>query len=99
MYRLQFDTKFPILLIFIESLKFFLVKKVTTLMMSAKMAAPGFLKLKIFWNKGYEVIIYVHGATNKILSRDPNYIVDLVKWPKFGNSSISMREVIMLSIL
>ena len=47
MYRLQFDTKFPILLIFIESLKFFLVKKVTTLMMSAKMAAPGFLKLKI----------------------------------------------------
>ena len=34
-------------------------------------------------------------ATNKILSHDLNSIVDLVTWPKFGNSSVSMREVII----
>ena len=38
------------------------------------------------------------GVTNKILSRDSNYIVDLVMSPKFGNSSISLREVIITSI-
>ena len=37
-------------------------------MMSAKMATPGLLKIKVFWNKGY-------------------YVVDVVMWPKFGNSS------------
>ena len=68
-------------------------------MMSAKMATPGLLKIKVFWNKGYDVIIYVHDVTNKILSRDSNYIVDVVMWPKFGNCSISMREVIIASIL
>ena len=28
------------------------------------------------------------------LSRESNYIVDAVMWPKFSNSSISMRDVI-----
>ena len=68
---------------------------VTILMMSAKMATLGLLKIKVFWNKGYDVIISVHDVTNKILSRDSNYIVDVVMWPKFGNSNISMREVII----
>ena len=72
---------------------------VTILMMSAKMATPGLLKITVFWNKGYDVIISVHDVTNKILSRDSNYIVDVVMWPKFGNTSISMREVIITSIL
>ena len=72
---------------------------VTILMVSAKMATPGLLKIKVFWNKGYDVIISVHDVTNKILSRDSNYIIDVVMWPKFGNSSISMREVITTSIL
>ena len=62
-------------------------------MMSAKLATVGLLKIKAFWNKGYGVITSVCDVTNKILSRDSNYIVDAVKWPKFGNSSISMREV------
>ena len=66
--------------------------------MSAKMPTPGLLKIKVFWNKGYDIIIYVHDFTNKILSRDSNYIVDLVMWPKLGYSSISMREVIIISI-
>ena len=68
-------------------------------MMSAKMATPGLRKIKVFWKKGYDVIIFVNDVTNKILSRDSNYIVDVVMWPKFGNSSISMRKVIMISIL
>ena len=68
-------------------------------MMSAKMATPGLLKITVFWNKGYDVIIPVDDVANEILSRDPNHIVDVFMWPKFGNSSISMREVITTSIL
>ena len=72
---------------------------ITILMMLAKMATPDLLKTTLFWNKGYDVIIPVHDVSNKILSRDSNYIVDVVMWPKFGSSSISMREVIITSIL
>ena len=72
---------------------------VTILMMSAKITTLALLKIKVFWNNGYDVIIYVHDVTSKILSRDSNYIVDEVMWPKFGNSNISMREVIIISIL
>ena len=43
----------------------------------------------------YDVITAVHGVTNKILSCDSNYIVNVVMWPKFGNSSISMRAVMI----
>ena len=68
-------------------------------MMSAKMATLGLLKITVFWNKGYDVIISVNDVTNKILSRDSNYIVDVFIWPKFGNCSISMRNVITTSIL
>ena len=72
---------------------------VTILMMSAKMATPGLRKIKVFWKKGYDVIISVNDVTNKTLSRDSNYIVDVVIWPKFGDSSISMKEVIITSSL
>ena len=68
-------------------------------MMSAKMATPGLFKITVFWNKVDDVIISVDDVTNKILSRDSNYIVDVFMWPKFGNSSISMKEVIATSIL
>ena len=63
------------------------------------MATPGILKITVFWNNGYDVVIPVDDVTNKILSRDSSYIVDVFMWPKFGNSSISMREVIATSIL
>ena len=66
-------------------------------MMSAKMASPGLLKITLFWNKGYDVITSVQDVINKILSRDSNYIVDVVMWLKFGNFNISMREVIIIS--
>ena len=67
--------------------------------MSGKVAIPGLLKIKVSWKNGYDVIISVHDVSNKILSRDWNYNVNVVIWPKFGNSSISVREVIITSIL
>ena len=68
-------------------------------MMSSKLATLGLLKRKVFWNKGYDVITSVYDVTNKVLSRESNYTVDMVMWPKFGNSNISMRKVIITSIL
>ena len=41
-------------------------------MMSATL---GLLKINVFWNNGYDVIMFVHDVTNKILSSDLNYIV------------------------
>ena len=67
-------------------------------MMSAKMATPGLLKIKIFWKKGDNVIISVYDVINKILSRDSNYNVNVVMWPRFNSSSIFMSEVIITSI-
>ena len=43
-------------------------------MMSAKIATPGRLKLKPFKKEGFDVIIYVHDVTNKILSLDSNCV-------------------------
>ena len=63
------------------------------LLMSEKMATSGLLKIIIFGKKTDDVIIFVNGVTNKILSRDSNYNVNAVMWSKFGNSSISGREV------
>ena len=63
------------------------------------MATLGLLEIKVVWKKVYDVVISVHHVTNKISSRDLNYIVDLFMWPKFGNSSLSMREIIITSIL
>ena len=39
-------------------------------MMSAKFAIPGLLEIKIFNNKGYDVIIVDYDVINKILSRE-----------------------------
>ena len=51
---------------------------VTILMMSEKIDTPGLLKIKVFLNKGYYVIISLYDINNKILSLDSNYIVDVV---------------------
>ena len=98
-YRLHFSTIFLILLAFLESLKICLINLVIILMMSAKMATPGLLKITVFWNKGFDFIISIDDVTNRILSRDSNYIVGVFMWPKFGNCSISVRKVITTSIL
>ena len=63
--------------------------------MSAKMATPSLLKITIFGNNAFDVITSAHDVNKIILSRDSNYIVNVVMWPKFGNSSISVREVII----
>ena len=68
-------------------------------MMSAKMASQGFLKITVFWNKGYDIIIPVDEVTSKILSRGLNYVVDVFMSPNFAKSNISMREVIRTSFL
>ena len=47
-------------------------------MMSAKMATPIFHKTKVFLKKGYDVISFTNDITIKILSRDSNYIADVV---------------------
>ena len=72
---------------------------VKILIMTAKMASPDLFKIKEFWNKCYVAIISVHDVTRKSSLRDSNCIIAVVMWPKFGNSSISMRDVIITSIL
>ena len=47
---------------------------VTILIMSAKMATPDLLKIKVFWNKVYDVIISDHDVT---FITDSNHIVDV----------------------
>ena len=54
-------------------------------MMSTKLIILDLLKVKVFWNKAFDVIFSVHEVTNKSLSRDSNCIVDVVMQPKFGN--------------
>ena len=71
----------------------------TIFMMLTEMATLYLFKLKVFWNKGYDFKNHVHDITNKFLSRGSNYIVHVVMWPKFGNSSISMRETIITTTL
>ena len=73
---------------------------VPVLIMPVKLATLGLIK--VFWNISsylHDFIIPVQDVTSKILSCDSNYIVYVVKWPKFGNFSIFMREVIITSIL
>ena len=47
---------------------------VTILIMSAKMATSDLLKIKVFWNKVYDVIISDHDVT---FITDSNHIVDV----------------------
>ena len=44
------------------------------ILMSEKLANLGLLKIRVFWNKDYDVTISAHDVTNKVLSRDSNYM-------------------------
>ena len=55
---------------------------VTILLISAKLASPELLEIKMFQNIGYDVIIPEYDVTNKISSRGSNYILDVIMWPK-----------------
>ena len=67
------------------------MKMVIVLMMPAKLASLGIFRIKLCWDKSYE--------DNKNLLHDSNYIADVVMRPTSGNSSISVEEVIINSIL
>ena len=51
---------------------------VAILMMLSNLATKGLFKIMVFQSKGYGVIISVHDVTDKVFSRDSNYIVDLL---------------------
>ena len=68
-------------------------------MISVKLATLGLLKIKVFWKEGCDVVASVHDVTKKVLSRDLKYIANVFMWPKFSNSSIPMKEVMITSIL
>ena len=67
-------------MIFIDFSKVVIINMIVILIMSAKLAIPGLLKTKMFWNKGYDIIISVHDITDIILSRDLNHRVDAVSF-------------------
>ena len=62
-YIFHLDTYFLTLLIFFECLRIVLINMVKILMISAKMATPGLLKIEIFWNKVYDVIFPMTSPT------------------------------------
>ena len=66
--------------------------------MSAELVTPGLLEIKLFQNKGYDIIIFDYNVTKKMSSKDSNYIVYVIMSPKFGNTSISVSEFIVTSI-
>ena len=51
---------------------------VAILMMSVKLVTLNLLKIKVFRNNAYDIIISVHEVTKKCLSHDLNHIVDVV---------------------
>ena len=71
---------------------------VTILMILAKIATLGLLKIKIFSNKCSEVTVFSHDVMSRISSLDSNPIVDVVGWAKFGNSSLWERSYHFIKI-
>ena len=63
-----------------------LINTLAILMISSQMATAEVLKINVFWNKSFDVIISVHNATIKILSRDSNFTVDVIMWSKFDQT-------------
>ena len=68
-------------------------------MSSAKMATLGLLKTKVFWNKGYDVVISVYDTINKNLSRDSNYIVDVVMRPSLVTLALLWEKLLKFNNL
>ena len=66
------------------------------MMMLAKVATPDPL---VIWNRDYAVVIYVYEVTYKISFCDSLFFVEVVSWQKFGNSSISTRDVVVTLFL
>ena len=60
-----------------KPLNIFLINMIAILMMSKKIVTPSLLKIKVFWNKDYDVIISDYDVISKILSHNSDSIVDL----------------------
>ena len=60
-------------------------------MMPAKLVSLD-LEIKIFWDKGYAIIIFVYDVTNKIYDVTQHFL-DVVMWSKFGQCGISMMKL------
>ena len=58
---------------FFESFKDVLINIVTILMISAKKATIGLLKIKVFYDEDYGIIVSVHDIISTILSCDSDY--------------------------
>lgn len=58
----------------------------------------GLLEIKVFWNKSYKAILFVHHCINKTFSHELYLFVNESIWQKFDNHNFSMREAIMLQI-
>ena len=71
-----------------------IINKVAILMMLGKLTNLGLLKIKTFLNKNYTATISTHDVISQVLSRDLSYTIDVAMWEKFGNSSISLKEVV-----
>ena len=72
---------------------------IAILMSLLKLATSGHLKKKLFSDKGYDSIVYVYDVTKNVFSCYSNYILHVGIRPRFGNSSISMTELITASTL
>ena len=72
---------------------------VAILMMSANLSTLGLLKIKLFSNESYCVIIFDHGITNKILICDSNGIVDVLIWPLTQLIMIWTEKTILCEVL
>ena len=67
---------------------------VTILMMSAKMATLGLVEIRVFWKKGYDVIVFVHDVTKNfyhviqiilyMLSCDQSLVTVAYLWEKLS---------------
>ena len=80
------------MLTFSEHLNVVYINMVTTFMMSAKLSTLGPLKIKVFLNKVYNVIIFVLDVTKNFLSSDSNHFLDAVMWSKFGKNLTSKNN-------
>ena len=57
-----------------------------------KMATLVLLKIKVFPSKDCDIIVFVHDVINRILSRDSDYVADVVIWPNFGYYHFNERS-------
>ena len=64
-YRFHFNTLFLILIAFLWVFKGYFNNNRSNLTMSTKLGTLGHLDINVFWNKDYDIMIFVHHVNNK----------------------------------